>query len=127
MAASTQKGPPTLLRAEADRLLGLVIAKARYVNAHPEEYPYGIQTIAVFGSYLTDKSVLGDLDIGVEVVRVRAPEYFGHYARDIHWAEKATKALRLRRPRVISVHWLAEVKAMKAPYKEVFSRSMPDQ
>ncbi len=120
MEEGKHKGPPSLPRSEAERLLKLVIAKAQFINAHPQEFPYGIKTMVVFGSYLTDKPVLGDLDIAIEVARVRIPEYYGRYTRDIHWADKATKALRLRRPRVISVHWLGEIVEMGAPFKEVF-------
>jgi hypothetical protein len=127
MREGKQKAPPSLPRAEAGRLLELVIAKAQFVNTRPEEFPYAVQTLAVFGSYLTDKPDLGDLDIAIEVALVRTLEYFGKYTRPIHWSDKTAKALRLRRPRVISVHWLAEVREMGAPAKIVFSRVMPDQ
>ena len=102
----TPRGQPTLARAEAERLLRSIVAKAQHINAHPEEFPFAVVSISVFGSFLTDKPVLGDLDVAIEVTRVRQPEYGGHYARDVHWAEKTGRALRLRRPKVISVHWL---------------------
>jgi hypothetical protein len=118
-----QKPAPSLPRAEAERLLELVIAKAEFVNAHPEEFPYAVQTLAVFGSYLTEKPVLGDLDIAIELKLVRRLEYHGKFSRPVHWGDKTTKALRLRRPRKISVHFLAEVREMGAPFREIFQRN----
>ena len=68
-AASIAHGLP---RADAEQLLQRGIFKAAEINAHPERYPCGVVCLVIFGSYLGDKLVLGDLDIGVESTRCRA-------------------------------------------------------
>jgi predicted nucleotidyltransferase len=57
-----------LTRRKADELLEKVIQRAFEVNSAPDtEFLHTIKRIAVFGSYLTDKEKLGDLDIAVDL------------------------------------------------------------
>ncbi|MGN6831096.1 hypothetical protein [Paucibacter sp. M5-1] len=114
-----------LTRAAADALLVKVLAAARKVNAAPETYPCCVRCIAIFGSYLTDKPVLGDLDLGVALKADRTP-----HTRPIHWREalefdasrmnKTYAALRLRKPKQISIHTMTEVEDLGTPFKVVF-------
>lgn len=120
--ASVGKG---LTRMEADQLLAKVIQAAKKVNAEPTIYPYGVSCIAVFGSYLSDKAILGDLDVGVALGPDRNP-----YPRSTRWQEavrfdvsnqnKTFAALRLRKPKLISIHDLKEVESLGTPFKIVF-------
>ncbi len=41
--------------------------RAKQINANGTDFVFGISRLAVFGSYLTDKPKLGDLDIAVEL------------------------------------------------------------
>jgi len=117
--ASVGKG---LTREQADELLAKVIQAARKVNAEPTTYPYGVSCVAVFGSYLSDKPILGDLDVGVALGPDRTP-----YPRSTRWQEavrfdasnqnKTFAALRLRKPKLISVHEMKEVQALGTPFK----------
>lgn len=58
------KGRPQVRRARADMLIGQIIAEAERLNADPTMM-HSVARLSVFGSYLTDKPVLGDLDIAV--------------------------------------------------------------
>ena len=51
-----------MTRNEADALLERTISRAREYNA-TEGYPYFIEELRVFGSYLTRAEELGDLDV----------------------------------------------------------------
>ncbi|NEN22799.1 hypothetical protein G3O08_04705 [Cryomorpha ignava] len=72
--AETEKGfgfgmasaNPPISRQKADLLLAEIIEKAKRVNGS-KEYLYRVETLKVFGSYLTDKEILGDLDVAVKV------------------------------------------------------------
>ncbi len=55
-----------LSRKRADELIGELLGRVELVNEDPQ-YIFGISRVSVFGSYLTDKEKLGDLDIAVEV------------------------------------------------------------
>lgn len=53
-------------RKTADRILSEVVERAKEINASPfPKYLHFVKKIAVFGSYLTDKEGLGDIDIAV--------------------------------------------------------------
>ena len=61
-------------RETADRLLDNLLTRAKEIDADPQ-YLYGISRLAVFGSYLTAKDKLGDIDIAVELgPKERVPE-----------------------------------------------------
>lgn len=53
-------------RKTADRLVSEVVERAKEINASPyPKFMHFVKKIAVFGSYLTDKKKLGDVDIAV--------------------------------------------------------------
>ena len=109
------KPRPSLPPAIASQLLEKVIASASVVNGDPKRYPCAVRTLVVFGSYLTDAVMLGDLDIGAEFVLVRPlqdlmqerPEW-----RGIHWEDRTVRALRVRKPNLVSIHRLEEVRRL---------------
>lgn len=121
-----------LSRADADRLLGEIVAKANRVNASRRAEEYGVQAIAVFGSYLGDKPILGDLDIAVAMAEPRGREIpkdlpVGRWLQRCRaQRQKLFSALRLRRPQQISVHQWEEVVSLKAPYRVVYGTPPPD-
>lgn len=55
-----------LTRRKADELIALLLERIEQVNLDPQ-YIYGVSRAVVFGSYLTDKERLGDLDIAIEL------------------------------------------------------------
>lgn len=59
------QGKRLLKRSKADDKLDKLLGRIRDLNNDPY-YLFRISRAAVFGSYLTDKTLLGDLDIGLE-------------------------------------------------------------
>lgn len=121
-----------LSRAEADALLARVLEKARQINSQPDVYPCCVGGIVVFGSYLSEQPVLGDLDLGVHVIEPRQTreESFkivkAMMAGRSLPADKTYAALRLRQPKKISVHALHEVIELGTPFRVVFGELPPD-
>jgi predicted nucleotidyltransferase len=118
-----------LSRPDAEALLRRVIAKAIEVNVDPESFSYGVQRLAVFGSYLSDKAILGDLDLAVELTEWRTKRDVGggHQSsireiidKDASAINKTYAALRLRKPKLISVHAFRELADLGTPYEVVY-------
>ena len=55
-------------RQKATQLLNELIERAKTINTS-DELVYFVESIKVFGSYLSDKDTLGDLDVGVKLTR----------------------------------------------------------
>ncbi len=124
---------PGISRGEADTLLARVVEKAAWVNARPDEFDHRIDCVVVFGSWLTDKPHLGDLDIGAALNELpdrsdrRKGESLDEWlGRGIAARNRALRALRLRQPKKISVHGLDEVVRLGTPFKVVFGEP-PDR
>ncbi|MGH8160447.1 MAG: hypothetical protein ACREPQ_20245 [Rhodanobacter sp.] len=119
---------PGISREEADTLLARIVEKAAWVNARPDEFDHRIDCVVVFGSWLTDKLHLGDLDIGVLLDELpgrsddrRKGESLDEWLRrGMAARNRALRALRLRHPKKISVHGLDEVVRLGTPFKVVF-------
>ena len=107
-------------------MLGRIVQAGMKVNGAPDKFAMAVRRIAVFGSYLGDKPILGDLDIAVELsrtssVRIEPGEgVLAALARQSSAESKIYSALRLRKPKVISIHTFAEVEHLGTPYKIVF-------
>lgn len=114
-AAPISKG---ISRTEAEQLIQKVIRKAKAINEKPSEFAYEVSCLVVFGSYLTQTTTLGDLDIGVGLTRSR-PWTKEDYDKPLSGSNERTyySLLRLRKPQVISVHRLNEVIHLKTPYE----------
>ncbi len=120
---------PGIDRKVAENLLARIISKAEQINAAPDEFPCGVVAIGVFGSFLTDKAVLGDLDIAVDVAEPQVPRGQDRpriSMKAIEQFQSATRktlaALRMRKPSLISIHTFEEVKHLGTPYKVVYER-----
>ncbi|MCD9046863.1 hypothetical protein [Luteimonas sp. MHLX1A] len=83
--------------------------------------------LAVFGSYLTDAPVLGDIDVAFDVERVvrRADVerdgtcVYDFFAQSSRRLAKTKVALRLRRPEKMSLHRYDELKSLGTPYRDL--------
>lgn len=74
--AMARWGKP-ISRKRADELLEIALSNASRYNSNPA-FPYHITELRVFGSYLTDKDPLGDLDIAVAYeIRDSRDDHFG--------------------------------------------------
>lgn len=79
----TRANPP-IKRAKADSLLKELLQRVKEVN-DTEHYVYRIASVKIFGSYLTDKDILGDLDVAIELERKAEGEAY------IEWCHKRTE------------------------------------
>jgi len=112
-------------RSDAEKLLKAVVKRADEINKNTDQHNCAVDCIVVFGSYLTPKDVLGDLDIGVEVRPLkRIGRLPGQSLSDFLSGvgsprNRVLAALRLRKPRQISLHELDEVISLDTPYQVV--------
>jgi predicted nucleotidyltransferase len=121
-ASIARIGEP-LLRKEAERLLKRVVEVAASINAQPEKHKATVDCIAVFGSYLTQKAALGDLDLFVRISRIPELDENRAWSDPRQTVEGKVKALlRLRKPGLVSVHDWREAWSLDAPYRVVFGR-----
>ena len=121
-----------ITRARADELIAALVERAKAVDADPR-YLCGVSRLAIFGSYLTGKEKLGDIDIAievgpkqrhppthwelVEVQRQEAPR--GNMVERLFWPElKVRKALRERHA-AFSFHDYDELERMEKEYGTV--------
>jgi hypothetical protein len=118
-----------LSRPDAESLLQKVIAKANHINAHADDFGCRVDCIVVFGSYLTAAETLGDLDLGVSVKelardreRLSVSELHRLMSQQSPTGRVFTE-LRLRKPKLISVHALREVLGLDTPYVVVFGET----
>lgn len=111
-----------LKRTDADNLLMRVLNRAREVNEKTENYGRQITKIAVFGSYLTNKALLGDLDLAIELQELSEPDYKkGNWIDIERQKDKVVFSyLRLRKPEYISTHTFDELVRLNTPYRLVF-------
>lgn len=115
-----------LTRAEADQWLTRITAKAHELDASRADEDYGIQALVVFGSYLGDKPVLGDLDIGVALMEPRCPikvdslPLWRFFQLDDARINRVYSGLRLRRPQLISIHKWHEVHSLQTRYRVLY-------
>lgn len=115
-----------LSRTEAKGLVEKIIAAARRVNRSPDKYAMGVRRVAIFGSYLGDKPTLGDLDVAVQLgatssVRIEPGEgVIAALARQSSAESKIYSALRLRKPKLISIHTFDELEHLGTPYVIAF-------
>jgi hypothetical protein len=63
---ASARGGPRLRRERADRLLAEMIARCEAANAQ-ESFAYWVARLSVFGSYLSHKPTLGDLDVVLDL------------------------------------------------------------
>lgn len=120
-----------LPRPQADVLLARIIDRAASVNADPQKHRCLVVRIVVFGSYLTDKETLGDLDIGVELKELPRPPGANRRSayRDLLRGlatptSKVKSLLRLHKPKQISIHNFEEVLQLGTPYRLVFGKQL---
>lgn len=68
----TRANPP-ITRQKATSLLDDLLERVKRVNAN-RDLAYQVKTVKVFGSYLSDLQLLGDVDVGIELARRYAGE-----------------------------------------------------
>ncbi len=112
---------PPITREKADRLLKELIERAMSINAN-DDYACYVERLSVFGSYLSDKASLGDLDIFYKITpkyegaqymerrnqRIRlafkAGRVFPNYVEKICWPEREVLLALKTRKKGLSLH-----------------------
>lgn len=130
------KGRPQVRRERADRLIAQMVAEADAINADATMV-HTVTLLAVFGSYLTDKEVLGDLDVAIQFKARWTPEDFDERKRQfaidhpmppstrrdyfgrMFWPETKLRR-RIKVGRGISLHDFSELEILGCPYRVVF-------
>jgi predicted nucleotidyltransferase len=100
--AIASAGKP-IQRRTADRLLRELLDRADKVNAD-SHYLYQVKHIVVFGSYLSDATELGDVDVAVHTERKEA-DWDAHMALEDQRVAEARKAGRTFRSYEEEVGW----------------------
>jgi hypothetical protein len=128
-------------RKTAERVLNQVIDRARAINAG--DYAYDVRCIVVFGSYLSGRPKVGDLDLAISLVRRAHPgkdwmQYSAHFRQrapsgvsfldELCWPEIEVWRFLKSRSHVVSIMSLDadnECVVTNGPYKVVFGKWKP--
>lgn len=116
----TKVNPP-ISREKATQLLNELIDRAKAINAN-DELVYFVESLKVFGSYLSDKAVLGDLDVGIKLIRkydsdkfaqksqersdlaIESGRRFSNSTDELFWSETEVLLMLKARQRGLSLH-----------------------
>jgi predicted nucleotidyltransferase len=108
----------------ATELLNGIVDRAKHVNSHPEEFYTRVKRLAVFGSYLGKKRLLGDLDVAYHIEPLRQPRLPSRITiRELvkhDYGRKTIVFLRKRNRHEISLHEWSELVGLKTRYRLVF-------
>jgi hypothetical protein len=102
-------------RQRAIELINGVLERARHINAHPDLFHVEIHQLALFGSYLTQAEILGDVDFALEmsIISVSGISAWGLFAKAISYLR--------RRQAYVRVHFWHELLTLNTPFKVVYS------
>lgn len=108
-------------RAKADLLLKELLERVEKVNNNAD-FVYKVENVKVFGSYLSDKEILGDLDVAVKLVRkltgddfisksnerinlaYKNGRTFSNYVEEIYWPNREVILQLKTRKKGLSLH-----------------------
>lgn len=112
---------PLITREKANQLLKELIERAIAINAN-EAYACYIERLSVFGSYLSDKRLLGDLDVFFKITRkcegdeytkkrdqriklaFRSGRVFPNFIEQLYWPEREVLLALKTRKKGLSLH-----------------------
>ena len=123
-------------RETAERILKEVVQRAKKINSSPEsQFMYFVSKVLVFGSYLTQKERLGDIDLAIEIERRwKSDKEYDHLlnavcgnkvlgdSRVFYPYQKLITTLR-NRSKSLSFHPIEEVVRGKFTHKIIFERT----
>jgi predicted nucleotidyltransferase len=86
------KATAPLTRTKSNELLQDLIERAKSINENME-FIFFVERIEVFGSYLTNKELLGDLDVGVKLDRrYKGKQFTQHNQQRIEMAKSGGRS-----------------------------------
>jgi hypothetical protein len=104
LAPPGTKGRPQVKRERADRLIAALLIEAQRINSDPLPW-YDVTRLSVFGSYLTAKPVLGDLDIAVRTTPRWRPESGGFTRAWQNFPADCPPPKAITRDQLSLIHW----------------------
>lgn len=104
LAPRGPKGPPQVRRERADRLVEALVAESLRINSDPSPW-YDVTRLSVFGSYLSSKPVLGDLDIAVRTTPRWRPDTSGFSRAWTEFAKACPPPRWVARDQLNLIHW----------------------
>ena len=123
-------------RETADRILKKMVQTAEEINSAPEtQFMYFVSKVVVFGSYLTEKERLGDIDVAVEIEgRWKTGEEFNRLLEavcetklsgvpDVLYPYQKIITTPRNRSKSLSLHPIEEIDRGKFPHKIIFERN----
>ena len=141
LASSTAAKP--IHRQTAEERLAEFLERVRLLNAS-DEWAYRVTKVVVFGSYLTRKSRLGDVDVAIrleprskyqnrwsEVLLAQAEEAerrgtrFSRFVDRLGWAQREAKRFLKSRSRSLSLHDLEKEQVLleRIPHRVLYEES----
>ena len=112
---------PAISREKATQLLNELIERVTQVNA-TKELIYYVETVKVFGSYLSTKNLLGDIDVAVKLARkyhgdkfmeenkkrthlaIQKGRVFSNYLDGLSWPHREVMLLLKTKKKGLSLH-----------------------
>ena len=112
---------PPITREKANQLLKELIERAMAINAN-DDYVCFVERLSVFGSYLSDKTLLSDLDVFFKIAQkyegdeyrekrdqrvklaFRSGRTFSNYVEQIYWPEREVLLALKTRKKGLSLH-----------------------
>jgi len=127
-------------REKADELIKQLIARATEVNARAE-LTHWVQSLRVFGSYVSDRPDLGDIDVAVTLCP-RTPDgkpniqasldraeasgkTFGNYLQQLFYGQHEVQQILKARSPFISIHSGEEIEELGVKFREIFHADQP--
>jgi predicted nucleotidyltransferase/predicted transcriptional regulator len=132
------KGSPPLTRKTADRKLSEFMGRVSEVNSN-RNFAYRVRKVVVFGSYLTSKDKLGDIDVAVELTpreqdqvkqqalnnaRISSADSAGRRFNNIvdrlYWPQHEVGLFLKSRSRAISLHTTEDEAVFRDKFKVLY-------
>lgn len=123
-------------RPEANKLLVKIMEAVDQVHAQPDRYEHRVKKLAVFGSWLGEAPVLGDIDLAFELSEIpqlcsvrEHEDPLSCRDRTSASYSRAARALRIRKPNKVSLHHFNDVIRLGTFYQVLFcdgERSVAD-
>lgn len=129
-------------RATAERAVDEILERIRELNENPY-YLYRVDCALVFGSYITDRTDLGDVDIALALVpkepnwqqhrnlmdertseALRGGRKFGNMVAELFWAHTECRLFLKARSRILSIHDGDQTFTIAAKALELFPNDM---
>jgi len=125
-------------RTKADQLVAEIVRRAKEINARPE-LAMTVEEIRAFGSYITDRTDLGDIDLAVRFERKPGKDFVAwnieranasgrqslNFFQQITYGETEVFRLLKGRSPYIALHYAHDLEKIGAASKVIFTHAGP--